>query len=98
MASGNWFQRWVIGRWRGKVLYPFVLFRMSKEKVSDSLFRHEMQHVYQVWQMGWLGFHFKYVWLGIRHGYRNHPFEIEANEREDDPLTDKEIKLRDKAV
>jgi cell division protein FtsB len=30
----------------------------------------------------------------IRHGYASNPFEIEANERENDPLTDEERKLK----
>jgi hypothetical protein len=94
LRTGNWFQRWVIGRWNGKVLYPFVLFAVPKAQVSDRLFRHELQHVYQVWRMGWFGFYLGYLWHGIRHGYRNHPFEVEANERENDPLTDREKQLK----
>ena len=94
MATGNWFQRWIIGRWNGKVIYPFVMFRDPKSEVSNRLFRHEMQHVYQVWRMGWFGFYFKYLWLGIRHGYKNHPFEAEAKKHQLNPLTDEEIKLK----
>lgn len=94
MATGNWFQRRIIGRWHGKVLYPFVLFRQAKEDVSQRLFRHEMQHVYQVRRMGWLGFYIRYLWLGMRYGYKHHPFEAEANDRQFDPLTEEEQELR----
>ena len=86
--------RWVMGRWRGKVLYPFVLFSQSREEVSDELFRHELEHVYQVWRMGCVWFYLKYLALAIRYGYKNHPFELEANERQSDPLTEKELVLR----
>lgn len=86
--------RWIMGRFRGKVLYPFVLFKHPREDVTDTLFRHELEHVYQVRRMGWLVFYVKYLWLGMRHGYANHPFEAEANERENDPLTDDEQALR----
>jgi hypothetical protein len=94
LKNGNWFQRWIIGRWNGKVLYPYVLFAVSKAKVSDRLFRHELQHVYQVWRMGWFGFYLGYLWQGIRHGYKNHPFELEAKKHQHDPLTPKEIKMK----
>ena len=87
----------IMGRWKGKVYYPFVLFKSSKENVTDILFRHELQHVYQVRRMGWFGFYLRYIWLGIRHGYKNHPFEAEANERENDPLTEEERKVKDES-
>jgi len=82
-----------MGKWRGKVLYPFVLFSQAQKDVTNILFRHEMEHVYQVRRMGWFCFYIKYLWLGIRYGYKKHPFELEANERENDPLTDAETKL-----
>lgn len=86
--------RWIMGRFRGKVLYPFILFKQPREEVTDVLFRHELEHVYQVRRMGWLVFYVKYLWLGYKHGYANHPFEDEANERENDPLTEDEQALR----
>jgi hypothetical protein len=94
LKTGNWFQRWLIGRWGGKVLYPFMLFAEPKKHVSARLFRHELQHIYQVWRMGWFGFYFKYLWLGIRHGYKKHPFELEAKKHQHDPLTEYEKKLK----
>ena len=32
--------------------------------------------------MGALGFYITYAWLWLRHGYRNHPLEIEARAAE----------------
>ncbi len=95
MANGNWFQRLVIGKWNGKVRYPFILFRMPKEEVSDRLFRHEMQHIYQIYRDGCIGFYLKYIWYGIRHGYKTNPYEVEARARQHDPLTAEEQKIRE---
>lgn len=86
--------RWIMWKWRGRVLYPFMLFSQSKEDVTDGLFRHEMQHVYQVRRMGWWKFHFKYLWLVVKRGYEMHPFELEAVERQNDELTKTEIELK----
>ena len=85
--------KWIMRGFRGKVLYPFVLFSMGKEDVPLWLFRHEMEHVYQVQRMGWIWFHVKYLYLLVRYGYENHPFELEANERQNDPLTDDEKEI-----
>ena len=69
------------------VLYPFMFFRQPKEEVTDTLFRHEWEHVDQVWREGWLKFYCKYVWYSIRRGYHDNPYEIEARVRAHKPLT-----------
>jgi hypothetical protein len=76
------------------VLYPYVLFRRGKREVSDRLFRHELEHVYQVKRMGWFKFYSTYLWYSLRHGYWNNPYEIEARAMENEPLTDAERALR----
>lgn len=86
------FRRLAIG---GMVLYPFVLFKRSKEDVSDRLFRHELQHVYQVRREGWLKFYLTYLWYQVRYGYSKNPYEVEATSFENDPLTPQERKLKD---
>ena len=40
--------------------------------------------------MGRFKFYTTYLWLLAKHGYKNHPYENEANDREHDPLTDTE--------
>ena len=80
-----------MGRFKGKVLYPFVLF--SQSEVSNQLFRHEMEHVYQIRRDGFLRFYLKYVWYSI-HGYQKNPYEIAAVEMQDNPLTLAEKKLK----
>ncbi len=84
----------IMGWRRGMVLYPFMLFRDASDTVTDPLFRHEMEHVYQVRRMGWWTFYLKYLWL-LRKGYSAHPFEAEARERQNDPLTEEEQALKD---
>jgi hypothetical protein len=69
------------------VLYPFMFFRQPREEVTDTLFRHEWEHVDQVWREGWLKFYCKYIWYWIRYGYKSNPYEIEARHRECDTLT-----------
>ncbi len=86
--------RWIMGRWKGKVLYPFMLFTQDRVDVSDQLFRHELEHVYQVWRMGYIWFYVKYLILVISYGYENHPFELEASARQNDPLTENERALK----
>ena len=86
--------KWLMRRFRGRVIYPFILFLQEKEDVPDWLFRHELEHIYQIRRMGYIMYHIKYMLLFIKHGYSKHPFELEAIARSADPLTDKEKALR----
>lgn len=69
------------------VLFPFMFFREAKEDVSDTLFRHEMEHVYQVMRDGWWRFYITYLWHLYRYGYMKIPYELEAYDRQTQPLT-----------
>lgn len=62
------------------------LFNCSKETFlsNQSWLRHELCHVKQYQQHGYLLFLFKYLWESIRHGYYNNRFEIEARAAESD--------------
>jgi len=77
------------------VLFPFMFFRQAKEDVDDRLFRHEMQHVYQVLRMGWWVFYITYLWHLWRDGYARHPYELEAHMVEHDELTTVERFFKD---
>jgi hypothetical protein len=79
----------------GMVIYPFMLFKRSREEVTDRLFRHELEHVYQVRREGWLKFYLTYLWESLRHGYKGNKYEVEANAKEDMPLTAEERRLKD---
>jgi hypothetical protein len=49
--------------------------------VTQRLLQHELAHVRQ-WQQRPITFPLRYVWLHLRHGYRDNPFEIEARAAE----------------
>ena len=85
----------VRGNWSAWVCYPFMFFSDAKEEVSDVLFRHEMQHVYQVQRMGWFKFYLTYLWLLRKHDHSTHPYENEAREHENEPLTTVELFFKD---
>ncbi len=78
------------------VLYPFIFFRQKQEAVSDSLFRHEMEHVYQVMRMGWWTFYFKYLYYLWKLDYDDIPFEMAAHAMQDLVLTPTERRFKDK--
>ncbi len=86
--------KWIMWRYRGKVLYPYVLFRDAQDDVPDWLFRHELEHVYQVQKEGWFKFHLKYLYYLVRYGYKNNPYEIKACKVQTKKLTVKERKLK----
>ena len=65
----------------GKTIY---LHNISREHfLSDTrLMRHELCHVRQYQQYGFLPFLFKYLVESIRKGYTNNRFEVEARAAE----------------
>lgn len=87
-------------RYRGVVLWPYVIMRPQKYATGQiaqsemmtrralvKLYRHELQHCYQIKQRGILMFYIRYVWLSLVKGYRDHPDEIEARQYENEKLT-----------
>jgi len=78
------------------VLFPFMFFRQAKTDVSDTLFRHEFEHVYQVLRDGWLVFYVKWLYWHFRHGYRDNPYEIDAYHAQTQPLTTTEQYFKDR--
>lgn len=81
----------------GMVLWPWVWFRRGPDQVSVRLYRHELEHVYQINRLGRIKFYAQYLWATVRHGYKQNPFEVAARELEDLPLTEVEkmwLKMR----
>lgn len=83
-------------------LFPFVFFADSKSKVSEQLFRHELEHLYQVEREGCFRFYFSYLrfyyhsrFKGMDHrtAYLAIPYEKEARESEMQSLTLDERKI-----
>ena len=50
---------------------------------DEKLVKHELCHVKQFKQNGWLIFIFKYLFETLRHGYYNNKYEIEARKAEE---------------
>lgn len=89
------YNSWLVRKgYKAWVFFPFMFFRQPKEEVTDILFRHEMQHVYQVLQTGWIKFYLKWLWYTWRRGYKQNPYELEAWDVQNTPLTPFEIALK----
>lgn len=71
------------------VIYPFMFFRQHRVDVSNRLFRHELEHVYQVQRDGWFKFYLGYLWDWLTNGrdYYKIRYEVEARAKEHEPLT-----------
>jgi hypothetical protein len=62
------------------------LYKVSKQDFlnNETWLRHELCHVRQFRQHGFLPFIFKYVWESVKHGYYNNKYESEARLAEKD--------------
>ena len=54
---------------------------------------HEIKHVQQYQQHGFVGFLTKYLWEWMKNGYYNNKFEIEARQSEEDLSLLNEVKF-----
>ena len=66
----------------GITLPPFGVYILSERLNDEALIRHEQVHWQQAQRMGTLKFYAVYLWLLMRHGYTDHPMEIEARAAE----------------
>lgn len=82
----------------GAVFSDYVLFKRKPDEVSQRLFRHELEHVYQIEREGAAKFYARYIWRTLRYGYKRNPYERQARAAEDLPLTEKERAIWDAAV
>lgn len=83
----KWKSWFVPKGYKAWVIAPWMFFRENRFNTEDWLFRHEMEHIYQVEREGWLRFYIKYLWYSMRHGYQNNPYEIQARQAQEQPLT-----------
>lgn len=62
------------------------LWNSSKEDFlkNERWLKHELCHIRQYKQHGYLGFIAKYLWESLRKGYYNNKFEVEAREAEEE--------------
>lgn len=86
----HWMKRtWV----RGVVIGNRILFSAPASEIEPWLLRHELEHAYQQMREGVILFYCKYFYYSIRYGYKKNPYEIEAYQRQTDPLTTNEEQL-----
>jgi len=63
----------------GMVLVWFVLLKDQPSfRADEILYRHELQHCYQMEEKGRIRFYLSYLWELIRKGYRGNKYEKEA--------------------
>lgn len=67
----------------GITLPPVGIFILAERINEAPLIRHEQAHWAQYERMGLVKFYVTYLWLSLRHGYRNNPMEIEARAAEE---------------
>jgi len=85
----DWMKR--VPKLLGIVLGKHICFSMPAEFIPPTLFRHELEHVYQQIRDGRVRFYLKYIYYQIRYrGYDNNPYEIEAYEKQHFPLQESE--------
>lgn len=75
---------------RGMVFFRWVILKDDDPR----LYRHELEHCYQQYRIGskWK-FYWRYLKFGFTEGWGDykHPYEIEAEARENDRLTPQEL-------
>ena len=69
-------------KFRAITLPPFGIYAIEGSTQDVRLAKHENAHWEQYKRMGFFGFYATYLWLLVRHGYINHPMEIEARKAE----------------
>lgn len=81
-------QDWMKGTHvKGVVLGRHVFFAMPAQNVPRWLFRHELEHCYQIEREGVFKFYFKYLWYSLRYGYERNPYERDAHDMQSLPLS-----------
>jgi hypothetical protein len=66
----------------GKTIH---LYKTSKKQFlqNERWLKHELCHIKQFQENGYLLFIAKYLWESIKHGYHNNKYEVEAREAEE---------------
>ena len=76
----RWFLRTT--GYAGICLPPVGIYILAEHLHSQRLIRHEQAHWRQWQRMGTIRFYAAYLWGLVRHGYQNHPLELEARAAE----------------
>jgi len=89
IVKNAWWMFWA----KGMVVWPWVWFKKGSVN-DDIIFRHELEHCYQIKKQGRFKFYSSYLLLWCRRGYETHPYEIEARAAANKKLLKREIRWR----
>lgn len=92
---GRWFMEGYPAKYHAFLWIGIMTFTGPKERVSESLVKHELIHHYQAQREGWLTWNIRYYRELWTVGYMNVSYEREAYARMHEPLTPKERQLVD---
>lgn len=90
---GRWFMEGFPGKFHAFMWIGLMTFTGPKERVSETLVKHELIHYYQAKREGWLMWNIRYYREYFDVGYMNVSYEIEAYNRMGEPLTSAERQL-----
>ncbi len=93
IVENAWWMFWT----NGMVFVFWVWFR--KGSLSDNgLYRHELEHCYQIKEMGRITFVLTYFLFLCSFGYKKHPYEKAARRESKKALTKAEQNFREKLI
>lgn len=82
-----------------QVLFPNTIFAKKEYADNVNTIAHEIVHVDQIKEYGLFLFWIRYLYLLAKHGYTNHPMEIEARGLQNNPvIQERARKLIENAV
>lgn len=90
---GRWFMEGFPAKFHAIPFLGVMTFTGPRERVSETLVKHELIHFYQAQREGALLWNIRYYWQHWTIGYRNISYELEAYARMHEPLTEAERKL-----
>lgn len=65
--------------WAGAQAFGNRILLRQGQYPGEEFIAHELVHVAQWRQYGWLGFTLRYIWGLIRYRYKGHPLELQAD-------------------
>ena len=86
----NWMKRYGV---TGIVIGRRIMFAQPADQIDSVTLRHELQHAYQIVRDGLVRFTLKYFYYRWRYGYKDNPYEVEARQRAELPLSETEEAL-----
>lgn len=84
---GRWFMEGYPAKYHALFWIGFMTFTGPKERVSETLVKHELIHHYQAQREGWLRWNINYYRELWTVGYMANSYEVEAYDRMHEPLT-----------